>query len=264
MNGLIRKLSDPEFIGHINTYDIVVLSETWLSPKSNYDLNINGYEAFHLYDNKSPNVRKGRYSGGISVYYKLELKNKIQIEEKQQSGLIWLKLCKSLFDFDSVMFLCNVYIPPRESRLVNQQENDFFEQIEWVIERYKLRGKVFVIGDWNARTSIEPDFIVFDKYLDNDSAVEPFFRGSDRVNKDHVLDTHGKRIIDLCKSTNLLIGNGRLHSDSGIGEFTFINHNGMSTVDYILLEYNNFSLIKDFNIMPINEFSDHCAFHFCV
>ena len=48
MNGLIRKLSDPEFIGHINTYDIVVLSETWLSPKSNYNLNINGYEAFHL------------------------------------------------------------------------------------------------------------------------------------------------------------------------------------------------------------------------
>ena len=95
------------------------------------------------------------------------------------------------------MFLCNVYIPPRESRLVNQQENDLFEQVEWGIERYKLRGKVFVIGDWNARTSIEPDFIVFDKYLDNDSAVAPFSRGSDRVNKDHVLDTHGKRIIDM-------------------------------------------------------------------
>ena len=127
MNGLIRKLSDPEFIGHINTYDIVVLSETWLSPKSNYNLNINGYEAFHLYGNKSPNVRKGRYSGGISVYYKLELKNKLQIEEKQQSGIIWLKLCKSLFNFDSDVFLCNVYISPRESRLVNQQENDLFD-----------------------------------------------------------------------------------------------------------------------------------------
>ena len=33
----------------------------------------------------------------------------------------------------------------------------------------------------------------------------------------------------------------------------------MSTVDFILLEYNNFILIKDFNIMPINKFSDHCA-----
>ena len=189
------KLSNPEFIEHINTYDIVVLSEAWLSPQSNYYLNINGYEAFHLYGNKSPIVRKGRYNGGISVYYKLELKNKLQIEEKQQSGIIWLKLCNSLFSFDSGVFLCNVYIPPRESRSVNQQENGLYEQIEWGIERYKLRGKVFVRGDWNARTSIEPDFIVFDKYLDNNSAVEPFFRDSDRVNKDHVLDTHRKRNI---------------------------------------------------------------------
>ena len=37
----------------------------------------------------------------------------------------------------------------------------------------------------------------------------------------------------------------------------------MSTVDYILLENNNFSLIKEFNIIPISEFSDHCALHFC-
>ena len=33
----------------------------------------------------------------------------------------------------------------------------------------------------------------------------------------------------------------------------------MSTVSYILLEYNNFILIKDFKIMPINKSSDHCA-----
>ena len=37
----------------------------------------------------------------------------------------------------------------------------------------------------------------------------------------------------------------------------------MSTVDYILLENNNFSLMKEFNIILINEFSDHCALHFC-
>ena len=79
-----------------------------LSPKSNYNLNINGYEAFHLYGNKSPNVRKGRYSGGISVCYKLELKNKLQIEEKQQSGIIWLKLCKSLFNLTPMCF-CATY-----------------------------------------------------------------------------------------------------------------------------------------------------------
>ena len=33
----------------------------------------------------------------------------------------------------------------------------------------------------------------------------------------------------------------------------------MSTVDYFLLEYSDFMIIKDFDIMPVSEFSDHCA-----
>ena len=40
MNRLISKLSDPDFLDYINS---VILSETWLSHKSAYNLNIEGY-----------------------------------------------------------------------------------------------------------------------------------------------------------------------------------------------------------------------------
>ena len=38
-----------------------------------------------------------------------------------------------------------------------------------------------------------------------------------------------------------------------------MNQHGMSTVDYFLSEYNNFVIIKGFDIMPVNEFADHCV-----
>ena len=180
MNRLIRKLSDPDFLDYINSYDIVILSETWLSHKSAYNLNIEGYEAVHLYGNKSPQTRRGRYSGGISVYYISYLSSKVYIVEKQQCGIIWLKLCRCLFHFDSDIFLCTTYIPPHDSKLSNQNESDIFEQIEQGIEKYKSQGKVFVTGDLNGRTSHETDYIVFDKYLDNDSAIDLHVYTSDK------------------------------------------------------------------------------------
>ena len=49
-----------------------------------------------------------------------------------------------------------------------------------------------------------------------------------------------KKLIKLCKSTYLIVGNGRLKTDANIGKFSFIGSNGSSTVDYILLGKNDF------------------------
>ena len=66
---------------------LLFLSETWLSRNTAYNLNIDGYDCYHLYGNKSRAARRGRYGGGISVYYKHELSSKISIVEKQQLGI---------------------------------------------------------------------------------------------------------------------------------------------------------------------------------
>ena len=61
-----------------------------------------------------------------------------------------------------------------------------------------------------------------------------------RSNKDTVIDNNGRRLLDLCKSSGPLIGNGRLCADKDIGEFTCITPRGRSVVDYLLLSFSDF------------------------
>ena len=55
-----------------------------------------------------------------------------------------------------------------------------------------------------------------------------------------------------------------LGQDKNTGDFTFINTNGMSVVDYLLLNNNDICIINEFEILPMNDFSDHCALYFCI
>ena len=69
-------------------------------------------------------------------------------------------------------------------------------------------------------------------------------------------------MIALCKSTSFVIGNGRLHDDDNIGEFTLCSKNGSSVVDYFLLQKQDFLYVTDFKILNQNEFSDHSGLSF--
>jgi len=58
----------------ISFYDVVLLSEIWISEKQLYNLNISGFDSYHIPENKRIGVNNGRYSGGLSLYSKSELK----------------------------------------------------------------------------------------------------------------------------------------------------------------------------------------------
>ena len=108
-----------------------------------------------------------------------------------------------------------------------------------------------------------PDFLEFDMYID-DTHLSDLITVTPRVNKDHVLDRKGKHLLELCQATSLIIGNGRLHSDLGIGEYTCHTHNGASVVEYLLLNASDFKIVTEFYITRLNEFSDHCGVAFCL
>ena len=231
VNGLGRKVSDIDFINTIKDYDLIFFSETWLHKNVNLNLDISGYESYHLFGNKSRHTRKGRYSGGISIYYKQAIKNYIHIIEKHQNGIIWLELSKILFDFDDNIYLCCTYIPPKNSTIVDINDFDFFEELESGLERYKSKGKCFIFGDFNCRTSNMSDILHYDEYIDPD-----FFKHCKyRISKDKIIDNQGKQLMDFCRSTSYIIGN-----ELGIGEFTFRSTLGNS----------------------VPQFSDHCGIHF--
>lgn len=182
--------------------------------------------------------------------------------QKKQSGIIWIKVLKDVFSFDEDVYICTTYIPPAGSKVLNSHDIDIFEELELDVARYKQLGKVFLTGDFNGRTSVESDCLDFDRYLDdediflNDILLQP------RVNSDHVIDAHGRRLLLLCQTSGLLIANGRLHDDCSIGEHTFSSLNGMSTVDYLLSNPLDMQCLSNFKILEFNEFSDHAPVFF--
>ena len=111
--------------------------------RNKYCLN-QDYTCEHIFGNKSAGAKKGRFSGGISIYYKNCFKDKIKVIEKNQSGVMWLKILKEVFSFDHDVYICVAYIPPSGSNVLRSQDIDLFEQLELDIIRYKRLGKVFL------------------------------------------------------------------------------------------------------------------------
>ena len=184
--------------------------------------------------------------------------------EKLDCGIIWIKIDQSILEFNEDAFICYIYIREPKSQVLRHEEIDYFETLEQYIEKFKNLGKIFVTGDMNSRcgecTAI--DYLTFDTYLDvglNDYInidIPP------RVSRDSILDNNGRRLLNLCKSSGLLIGNGRLGADQYIGDFTCVTNQGRSVVDYFLLPYYDFKYISHFIICDPDEFSDHCALLF--
>ena len=123
--------------------------------------------------------------------------------------------------------------------------------------------KLFVTGGFNSRTADEPDFLLHDYSLN--VGVNKNLRDNEiplRKSRDIILDNYGRRLLDLCKSTNLLIANGRLGDDKNIVEFTCVTSRRRSVVDYILLSLYDFYCVSHFSIGDIDEHSDHSGLLF--
>lgn len=265
MNGLARKINDVDFQEYVKKYDLILLSETWLNKKQPLNTDINGYISYHVYGNKRSGTNKGRFSGGLSIYYKNELSDNISIVETNQYGIVWLKLKQDLFSVESDMYLCHTYIPPVNSKVLIDQDFDFFYEIEKGVEKYGQLGKTCITGDLNSRTGNLSDILEYDKYLDcfeeldteNINTHFPVIRN----NPDKVIDCNGKRLINLCRATNHIIVNGRLNKEQD-NQFTFVSNRGLSITDYLIINANYVDNINEFQILNWQNFSDHAGVYF--
>ena len=88
---------------------------------------------------------------------------------------------------------------------------------------------------FNCRTGESMDILEDDMYTNLNNQLSNTVNIPPRVSQDHVVDGQGKRMIEFCLSTGLVIGNGRLYIDLGRGDNTFHAFNGSRVVDYLLL-----------------------------
>ena len=246
---------------------MLLLTETWNSKLSN--IHIDGYCSFSCYRPKS-NRKAKRHSGGIIIYFKECFANKIVLVSMNNNGIIWFKLKKEHFGSENDIYICTCYIPPEDSCVYRNANSDlfqydFFEQLNSDIIKYSDYGDLYLTGDFNARTSDQPDTVEhsnLDRYVDlpAGSSTDQYIPA--RKSKDSGVNSFGRKLLSLCKENSIVIANGRIEPGDYTCNNMAHNRNAASVVDYLITNYNNFTCVADMKILELTEFSDHAPIEF--
>ena len=230
---------------------------------------IEGFKCFHKVRGSSC------LGGGLSILVKEKLieNKRIEFVESEDYHVMWLKISKDILDLDKNVYLGNVYLPPEGSKYADY--DNFLEvEGECLDICNKEEAYLMLAGDFNAHTGILSDLVVFDKFSTADNLDElneivfsydnlrdlgiNLTRNSECKQK---VNNYGNRFLELCKGLDLMIANGRLGQDSGVGRCTFKD---VAVDDYLIANPRLLPLIEDFNICEFDPlFSDgHSALEF--
>ena len=112
-------------------------------------------------------------------------------------------------------------------------------------------------GDFNARTGCALDYIEVDANIHIPGDM-PILKHNlrKRNNYDNQINDHGKTLLDICKTCDLRILNGRTKGDS-FGKISYHSPKGLSTVDYVIVSHNFINLVENFIVKQPTIFSDH-------
>ena len=164
----------------------------------------------------------------------------------------------------------NVYIVPDGYTYLRHDEfNLLYQQILKVPDD----SEIALCGDYNARTGTTLDF---DPYVNGSNGglnqllppddigvyhlINKMWRRDIliRASRDNtIVNRHGIHLLNLCKSAGMLILNGRIDRDKGIGDFTRDDTTGKSVVDYVISTPKLFKLVQNFRIHGKFPESDH-------
>ena len=154
-----------------------------------------------------------------------------------------------------------MYIPPEHSPVHEIYNVDFFQKIESDISHFSQYGEIFLIGDMNSRTGKKHDYVDHDSFLANfdidDITVDTPLR---RLSMDSKANRFGDCLLDLCKSTEMRIVNGRVFPNTD--KMTCFSPNGESVVDYLITSETSFSSLSSMAIHEYNAFSNHAPISF--
>ena len=249
-----NKFQDSEFLDTFSNSDIVGVAELHTSN----EVNIPGFklikQKFREKNHKGPKI-----SGGLAVFVKEFLADSVVLVPNNNEDSIWIKVNKNDPNSDKEdIYIGTFYISPQHQR--NKNNKDFFSTINEEITLFQNKGSVFIQGDFNGRTSVNEDFIRDDKF-DNIFGITNDNDTHARNSEDHIINPRGRELLDICKSNDLLILNGRKSGDI-FGKYTSHQWNGSSVVDYCITSTLFMQEISNFTVGNyVPWLSDHCPLH---
>jgi len=201
-----------------------------------------------------------KHSGGIAVLVRETWANSTAVWKITRDGIrIWLRLGNA---FQRPLFLCIVYAAPQGSPYV---DSNLFEHICQEVGEAMSLGSVLLVGDFNARTSTNNDFIDCSQLADvllvpqaiEDTLPNNMLEGQ---NRDTVTAGWHHDFLDFCRTTGLFILNGRTPGDIS-REYTCLSNKGFSTVDYFLTTTDQLEGVKHLEVNCDEKYSGHKDAH---
>ena len=164
--------------------------------------------------------------------------------------MVWIPIKSNLFKEckRNVKIGC-VYIPRLDSSYKGDKL-DTFDILDYEVARYIRTHDVMMVGDFNARTGLNPDTTTCKNSI------------RCRHNKDTQINVYRKHLLQLRKNSGMIISNSRFFYDNCAGNFTYFSRRGKSTVDYLLLSKRSLNMLRDFKIRQLLADSDHCPLLF--
>lgn len=255
-----NKFTDPDFLSEIHNADVIGISETHLHTEVIDELNIPGFVPIN-FKNRPKNTKSNISSGGVAILVKEYLKTLIQPIYTENQDIVWIKLSKQCWNISNDIYLGTIYFSPLKGEISKCEKISTLT--DEIISFNRKGGDIILQGDFNARTSNKGDCVKSDKFDPVDMVLETDqIHINPRNSKDKKLDGRGRELLDLCKSLDLNILNGRKTGDI-FGDFTSFQWKGNGLVDYVITSKTLFSSVLSLKVghfMP--WLSDHCALHY--
>ena len=129
---------------------------------------------------------------------------------------IWVKIRTNRGNKDIMMGV--TYLSPENSTYSKTHSPDkTWDILRNEIGKYRRDYKISLIGDFNSRTGQLLDYVqnYDNKFVDLPDNYALDYEVCKRTNQDEYVNNFGKTLIDLCRSSELRILNGRVFGDTG-------------------------------------------------
>lgn len=262
----------------LNKFDVILFTECWTEKSDEYLLA--GYE-FINYPRSFRHENAKRNSGGMCAFIKDDIYKGVRIGKCSEEIVTWLIFDKNYFGLDRNLHVGNAYIVSDSSPFYRL---DAFDILENDIDRIDFCDNVIICGDLNSYCNVEIDYVIeppgHDIEFNGLPDVNELYRfNNENINEIHCLheqgllkrfsldsrpmNNNGRHLIDLCKSRGMLIINGRISEDKGVGNFTRYDHSDApSVVDFVVSNAKCFKEFEYFKVHPKLPESDHLPIMF--
>lgn len=239
-------LYDSDVQLYIRTFDFVCLTETFsiTFPSFLYP----DYEPFISPGIRLTDATTARLSGGVVVMVRKAYLHLVRHITVEYDNTVVLHVKYS----DLELALIGMYLPPANSVYYAETEisNGVSLLEQCLIDIFQEIGDcpLLIFGDLNARTgglnAKELSDFDGDVNVDDDTHSNDMFC---RVSKDNCINEFGRYLLNVCEHFGLVILNGHLPGDEQ-GEYTYIAHNGSSTIDYFIISRSIISVCSELKI----------------